>query len=96
MKYKVTGSNRDTGARMTLEFEADSKGAAERKAQQSGMDVNHAELVDDGGEGPMETSARGMKRSTGIHPIIKLLVIVAIIAVAYYYVWPLIRGASSR
>ena len=32
MRYKVIGQNRDTGARQTLEFEAESKAAAERKA----------------------------------------------------------------
>jgi hypothetical protein len=32
MKFQVIGQNRDTGARMTLEFQAESKAAAERKA----------------------------------------------------------------
>ena len=32
MRYFITGSNRETGDRMTLEFEAESKAAAERKA----------------------------------------------------------------
>lgn len=96
MKYKVTGSNRDTGARMTLEFEANSKGEAERKAQQAGMNVNHAALVDGGEDGPMETSARGMKRSTGMHPILKLLILIAIVALAYYFIWPLVRGTTAN
>ena len=43
MKYRVIGSNKDTGARMTLEMEADSKAAAERRALQSGMYVTRVE-----------------------------------------------------
>lgn len=92
MKYRVTGSNRDTGARMTLEFETDSKGAAERKASQAGMNVHHVELLPGGQDDPAETSARSMKRSSSIHPILKLLLILAILAAAYYYVWPMIHG----
>lgn len=45
MKYLVVGQNRDTGARMSLEFEAESKGAAERKAAKAGMDVHHVTEV---------------------------------------------------
>ena len=48
MKFKVIGSSRETGARMTLEFEAESKAAAERKATQSGMSVNRVEDITDG------------------------------------------------
>jgi hypothetical protein len=48
MKFRVIGANRETGARMTLEFEAESKAAAERKATQSGMSVNRVEDVTDG------------------------------------------------
>ena len=48
MKFKVIGSNRDTGARMVLEFEAESKAAAERKATQSGMNVNSVQDISGG------------------------------------------------
>ncbi len=45
-QFRVIGSNRETGARMTLEIAAASKGDAERKAVQSGMNVNHAAPID--------------------------------------------------
>ena len=48
MKFKVIGSSREKAARMTLEFEAESKAAAERKATQSGMSVNRVEDITDG------------------------------------------------
>ena len=48
MRYNVVGQNRDTGARMTLEFEAESKAAAERKAAQAGMSVHHVTDVTNG------------------------------------------------
>lgn len=46
-QFRVTGSNRDTGARMTLEISAASKGDAERKATQAGMQVNHVGPIND-------------------------------------------------
>ncbi len=48
MKYRCSGSNHETGARMTMELEAQSKAAAERKAAHSGMNVNHTEAVLEG------------------------------------------------
>ncbi len=40
MQFKVSGVNRESGARMALQFDTTSKAAAERKASQSGMDVH--------------------------------------------------------
>ena len=48
MRFKVSGANKETGARMVLEFEAESKGAAERKAMQQGMSVNRVEDISEG------------------------------------------------
>jgi hypothetical protein len=48
MKFLVIGQNRDTGARMSLEFEAESKAAAERKATQQGMSVHRVQDITDG------------------------------------------------
>lgn len=45
MQYRVSGQNRENGARMTLELEAASRGAAERKAQQAGMEVQRVEEI---------------------------------------------------
>ena len=93
MRYFVTGSNRDTGARMTLEFEAESKAAAERKATQAGMSVHRVEDVTDGhvphALEPRDTSRRRRRRGSGL--ITKLLILAAIVAVTYYFVWPVAR-----
>src|SRR5687767_9297478 len=51
MRYNVVGQNRDTGSRMSLEFEAESKAAAERKAAHAGMSVHHVTDVTDGDSG---------------------------------------------
>ena len=48
MKFQVIGQNRASGARMTLEFEAESKAAAERKATIQGMSVHRVIDISDG------------------------------------------------
>lgn len=98
MKYRVTGANRDTGARMALEFEAESKAAAERKAIQSGMNVNRVEDVTDGVGGVGGASAHAMepdaarRRVTGMHPVVKLIILLAIVAAIYFILWPMVRA----
>jgi hypothetical protein len=94
MKFKVTGSNRDTGARMTLEFEADSKAAAERKASQSGMNVNRVENITDGYDTQSTTSTT--RRSRGSRPgfFIRFLILVALIAAAIW--WFFLRGRGLQ
>jgi len=87
MKFMVIGQNRDTGARMQLEFEAESKAAAERKATQSGMSVHHVTDVSNGHGGGTGVSPayRGPVR-TGGGKLVKLVLLVIVIAVAWY-VW---------
>jgi hypothetical protein len=94
MKFKAIGSNRDTGARMVLEFEAESKAAAERKATQSGMNVNSVQDISDGDVEHAGIVAGGASRRkvTGMHPIMKLIILVAIIAIAWFVVWPMVRA----
>jgi hypothetical protein len=65
---------------MTLEFEALSKAAAERKAQQAGMAVNRVEVFSELGE---ETPAP-VPRSGGSGWLLKLIVLVALAAAAYF------------
>ena|SRR5687768_18273139 len=97
MKYKVTGVNRDNGARMTLEFEAESKAAAERKATQSGMSVHRVEDVTDGHVAhALEPNPNRRRRTTGSHPVLKLVVLLALVACAYYFGWPVVRGMMRR
>ena len=97
MKYKVTGANRETGARMTLEFEAESKAAAERKAAQAGMSVNRVEDVTDGHVGhALEPNTNRRRYTGGVHPLVKLVVLVLILAAAYYFLWPTVRSMLRR
>ena len=98
MRYNVVGQNRDTGARMSLEFEAESKAAAERKATQAGISVDHLTDVTVGHAGHIpgtNPAYRGpvKQRSGGLIKLIVLLVILAAIA---YFFWPQIRGMMSR
>lgn len=98
MRYNVVGQNRDTGARMSLEFEAESKAAAERKAAGAGMSVHHVTDVTDGhsGHNPGNNPAyRGpVKTSSG--GLVKLLILLVILAAAAYFFWPTIRGMIHR
>ena len=93
MKYKAMGVNRTTGARMTLEFEAESKGAAERKAHQAGMEVHRVVDVTDGdmASPPMVDKGTGGRR-TGMHPVLKLVLLLIVVAIAYFVVWPMVGG----
>ncbi len=93
MKYKVHGANRESGARMVLEFEAESKAAAERKAALSGMSINRIEDVTDGvAQHAIETGTTERRRVSGMHPILKLIILLAIVAALWYFVWPIVRG----
>ncbi len=87
MKFKVTGQNRDTGARQTMEFEAESKGAAERKAIQAGMNVNRVEDVTDGEVQHTGVTRGGSMRGSGGGGLFKKLVVLAIVIAAGYILW---------
>jgi hypothetical protein len=80
MKFRVIGSSKETGARMTLEFEAQSKAAAERKAQQAGMAVNRVEnlsVLD------AETFVPTVRSGVGGR-LIKIIVLIGLVAAAYF------------
>ena len=85
MKFLVTGQNKENGARMSLEFEAESKAAAERKALGSGMTVNRVEDVTDGYAPKAHESWSGRNRSRRPSRALRLMVLVAIVAVLYLY-----------
>jgi hypothetical protein len=95
MKYRVMGSNRDTGARMILEFEAESKAAAERKATQSGMSVNHVQDVSDGYAGTASEPRTSSRRGGSGFPLGKAVVLLAA-AIAIIYFWTEIRQFVGR
>ena len=85
MKYKVTGAHRGTGARMSLEFEADSKAHAERKAAQAGMDV-HRVADAQGGVGARSADSGAGGRRTGMRPVVKLVILLALAAAVWHFV----------
>jgi hypothetical protein len=87
MKYQVIGQNRDTGARMTLEFEAESKAAAERKATTQGMSVHRVVDITDG-HPPTSYERPTPARRSGIS--LKLILILIILAAVIWYFWPAI------
>src|SRR5688500_10023898 len=97
MRYKVVGQNRDTGARMTLEFEAESKGAAERKAAQAGMEVHHVADVTGGHEEharPAEGYRRPVRSRGG--GLFRLVLLAILVAAVVWFFWPQIRGIVAR
>ena len=91
MKYKVTGAHRGTGARMSLEFEADSKAAAARKAARAGMAVHRVADADEGIIDREATLGTGGRR-TGLHPVVKLIALIAALAALWFFVVPLCYG----
>ena len=99
MRFRVIGQNRDTGARMSLEFEAESKAAAERKATQAGMSVHHVNDITDGHAGGTGVGVNPAYRAPvkparfGLLRVVLLLVIVAAIA---WYFGPHLRGLVHR
>lgn len=99
MKYHCTGVNRETGARMTLEFDATSKAAAERKATQSGMEVLHAHEVHDEGNLPVERQThRGedLESAGGKGKWLALGVVVVVAAALVFILWPRIAAMLGR
>jgi len=83
---------------MTLELEANNKIDAERKARSSGMDVQHIEDITPGHGEHHGSRHRGHDRGpqTGIHPVIKTLVILALVAVVAWFGWPYLRSLLGR
>jgi len=98
MRFRVIGQNKTTGARQVLEFEAESKGAAERKATTQGMTINRVEDISDGG-GPntgVDYEGGQNKRVKGMHPILKTIIFIAIVVLAYLFVWPMVKGMLNK
>ncbi len=90
MKFQVIGQNRDTGARMTLEFEAESKAAAERKATGQGMSVHRVVDITDGypPQSHVPNPRAGNVRRTSGRKMKAILILLIILAVAWYFrVW---------
>ena len=95
MKFRVIGSSRETGARMSLEFEAESKAAAERKATQTGMSVTRVEDISDGYVAHA-TAPRAARRRGGGGGKATLFLLLVLIAAALWYFWPHVRQMIHR
>lgn len=97
MKYVVVGQNRESGARMSLEFEAESKAAAERKAAKSGMSVHHVTDVTDGHPATADAprAVRRVRRSSG-GGLLGFLVLFLILAAVAWFFWPRIQEMLGR
>ncbi len=97
MRFHVTGQNKDTGARMSLEFEADSKAAAQRKATSAGMKVHRVEIAGQsiGPDSGIIPGGRGGKK-LGIHPLLRLLISALGIAVLAYLLWPKLKPLVQK
>jgi hypothetical protein len=86
MKFRVTGQNRDSGARMILEFESESKAAAERKALAQGMSVHRVEDITNGPvDKANDPNPRAGRPKRGGNR--KLLVVILIVAAALAWVY---------
>lgn len=98
MKFVVVGQNRDTGARMSLEFEAESKAAAERKAAKTGMSVHHVTDVTDGhpATAGAPRAVRPVRRSRGGGGLVGFLLLLLIVAAAAWYFWPQLQRTLGR
>lgn len=95
MQYHVTGTNHATGARMTLDIEALNKFDAEKKARSAGMDVQHAEPIRSDGSAEEHHGSRRRGEApepvTGMHPVLKTLLILAVVAVVGWFAWGWVR-----
>ena len=87
MKYQVIGQNRESGARMLLEFEAESKAAAERKATLQGMSVQRVVDISDGHGGMSQppNPRAGVIYQSGGKTLKKIVLLAIILAVAWYF-----------
>ncbi len=95
MKFRVIGANRETGARMSLEFEAESKAAAERKATTAGMSVTRVEDISDGHVAHASAPRASRRGSGGGGKFFFLFLLIALAAAAWYF-WPKLQHLMHR
>jgi len=100
MKFRISGARHDTGARVTLELDASSRAAAEKQANQAGIEVLHIEQVReqlqanaaDAAAHPAHTTHRGEfppEHHTGRWIALGILVLIIALLVIY---WQQLRG----
>lgn len=101
MKYKIVGSNRSTGARVTMELDANNRAIAERKAAQAGMEVLHVEQMAEPGEIELEAPPRATRRGEFIPESyvgrrIAIFIVLAGLIVAAFFLFGHIRALMGR
>ena len=89
MKYRVLAHSKDTGQKMVLEFEAQSKADAERKAKPHNVNIIRVEPAEAVVEGEQK-EWRTIEQRRRFRIPWMLLILVAL-GVAGYYFWPEIR-----
>lgn len=93
-KFRVTGSNKETSARMTLELVAASKGDAERKAAHAGMLVSHVAPVNETSntvEEHRHAMAKNYRQEESGSGQKKLIIVFLVLLVVFLFtglVWP--------
>jgi hypothetical protein len=107
MQFRVIGHRRDNAARVTLEFEAESKAAAERDALKQDIEIVRVELVQ-GGNPPAVPSQPPPRPAVGTvrtHtpqptrrriPLAPLLLLLLAAAAAAWYFWPTLQPLIPR
>ena len=81
---------------MVLEFEAESKARAEQKATQQGMSVNHVEDITDGHVAHTTEPRHRTVRRGKMPLILRLVLLVVILALIWYFFGPMLRGMFGR
>jgi hypothetical protein len=86
MRFHVTGIDHAKGSHMALDVDAPSKAAAEKRAQQAGMDVQHIHPI---GEQQSQGRAthRGEFETSGAGWIFKVIIVVAVVGAIAFVVW---------
>ena len=90
MKYRVIAHSKDTGQKMVLEFEAQSKADAERKAKPHNVNIIRVEPVEAVVEGEQK-EWRTIEQRGGVRIPWMLLIVIGLGAGLYYF-WPVIHG----
>lgn len=80
MRFRVVGSDRQTGGRRVLEVEAPSKGAAEKAALERGLEVTHVGPCNDD---PRPAPARPRTHSWGLMVLVLLLLL--LVATTWFF-----------
>lgn len=96
MRYHVTGIDHAKGSHMTLDIDAPSKAAAEKRAQSAGMDVQHIREVTTQDQEHARSTHRGEEGGGGLAWAIKLVAIVVAVAIVAVILWPKIRALLQR